>query len=166
MKTNYTRQFTILVAIVTTLLLNADSISIAKYFYSNPEARAKIATQAYNVAKDSVNKLNRRIDEMRALHDSATIEEVKATMKQGLDNIAEAKAAIQDFVPLGWNSKVFLNAQGRFSIFLLLSKIVGLAATVLAIIMGAPFWFDMLNKISNLRSAGPKPPSRTADDGK
>jgi hypothetical protein len=27
----------------------------------------------------------------------------------------------------------------------------------LAICLGAPFWFDILNKIANLRGTGPKP---------
>ena len=37
---------------------------------------------------------------------------------------------------------------------LLFSKITGLLVTILAIMMGAPFWFDLLNKISNLRGTG------------
>jgi hypothetical protein len=46
----------------------------------------------------------------------------------------------------------------------LLGKLVGLAATALAISLGAPFWFDVLNKVVSVRAAGrapaerPKPP--------
>jgi hypothetical protein len=36
-------------------------------------------------------------------------------------------------------------------------KILGLLVTVLAISLGAPFWFDLLNRLVNLRSTG-KPP--------
>jgi len=32
--------------------------------------------------------------------------------------------------------------------------------------MGAPFWFDLLNKISNLRGTGTKPQSSSDDDDK
>jgi hypothetical protein len=32
--------------------------------------------------------------------------------------------------------------------------------------MGAPFWFDLLNKISNLRGTGTRPPSTTEDRDK
>ncbi len=36
-------------------------------------------------------------------------------------------------------------------------KVVGLTATALAIMMGGPFWFQLLQKLVNVRSAGPKP---------
>jgi hypothetical protein len=41
-------------------------------------------------------------------------------------------------------------------------KIVGLVATVLAISQGAPFWFDLLRKVVNLRLAG-NPPAPAAE---
>ena len=36
------------------------------------------------------------------------------------------------------------------------SSVLGWLITALAISLGAPFWFDMLNKIIRLRGAGPK----------
>jgi hypothetical protein len=36
--------------------------------------------------------------------------------------------------------------------------IVGWLLTIIAVSLGAPFWFDVLLRISNLRAAGPKPP--------
>jgi hypothetical protein len=39
-----------------------------------------------------------------------------------------------------------------------LSKIVGLLLTAVAISFGAPFWFDALNKLVNLRATGDPPP--------
>jgi hypothetical protein len=39
----------------------------------------------------------------------------------------------------------------------ILTKAVGLFLTVLAVSLGAPFWFDMLNKFVNIRSAGARP---------
>ena len=36
-------------------------------------------------------------------------------------------------------------------------KIVGILLTTIAVSLGAPFWFDMLNKLVNLRSTGVKP---------
>jgi len=68
-----------------------------------------------------------------------------------------ARQSLEGAIPLGWNGSVFTNSQGKFSSWILLSKIVGWLATILAIMMGAPFWFDILNKISNLRSTGKKP---------
>jgi hypothetical protein len=38
-----------------------------------------------------------------------------------------------------------------------LVQILGWLLTALALSLGAPFWFDMLNKFINLRGAGDKP---------
>ncbi|NCI48390.1 hypothetical protein GWC95_00555 [Sediminibacterium roseum] len=190
LKTRHTRKFTLWIAIVLVVLLNADSISISKYLYKNPEARMELATQAYASANsDSVkaqvqgiidrnNKRKAETEAARASADTAKSNSAgpdaaqKATdtlsMKQLTDSIStqivtikSTKAILDDAIPLGWNNHVFLTAENRFSIWLVLSKIAGLGMTVLAIMMGAPFWFDVLNKVSNMRSAGSKPPSST-----
>ncbi|MEH1974235.1 MAG: hypothetical protein V7L02_13740 [Nostoc sp.] len=41
--------------------------------------------------------------------------------------------------------------------------ICGWIVSGLAIAMGAPFWFDILNKVINVRNAGPKPVAYTKD---
>ncbi len=38
-----------------------------------------------------------------------------------------------------------------------LRKLAGLLITVLAVMLGAPFWFDLLSKVASLRAAGPRP---------
>jgi len=38
-----------------------------------------------------------------------------------------------------------------------LERILGWAITAVAISLGAPFWFDLLNKIMNIRNAGKSP---------
>ena len=43
-----------------------------------------------------------------------------------------------------------------------LSRIAGEVLTIFALLMGAPFWFDLLTKLVNLRGSGP-PPASTAD---
>jgi len=40
-------------------------------------------------------------------------------------------------------------------------KIVGLLATTLAVSLGAPFWFDVLDNIMQIRAAGDQPPPST-----
>jgi hypothetical protein len=42
-----------------------------------------------------------------------------------------------------------------------LEKVAGLLVTVVAISMGAPFWFDILKKLVNVRAAGASPASTT-----
>lgn len=165
LKTKYARPFTLLVATIIALLLNADSINIAKYLYSNPEARAQVAAQAYKMADDSTQVFYKRLDEISNANDT-NVAQLKATVQKGLDNINDAKAALYENLPFGWNSTYFstLFPPHKFGsgLLALLTKITGLAVTVLAIMLGAPFWFDMLNKVSNLRSTGGKPGTGTS----
>jgi len=69
-------------------------------------------------------------------------------------------------MPLTWKAGELSDSNGKFSGLLLFAKITGLLASVLAIMMGAPFWFDMLNKISNMRSTGSKPATSTTEQEK
>ena len=38
-----------------------------------------------------------------------------------------------------------------------LERILGWTLTMIAVSLGAPFWFDILNKLVNIRNAGNKP---------
>ncbi|HYV95462.1 MAG TPA: hypothetical protein VE978_27050 [Chitinophagales bacterium] len=169
LKQKYTRRYTMIAGIVTVLFLNADSIEIAKYLYANPEARNKLAAQAYQTGSD--DSIRTKMEMLKHSHnaaDSISATQLEETMKSKFEEINQAKAALNESIPLGWNRPN--PAGGKMSYIQIavsvLLKIVGLAVTVLAIMMGAPFWFDVLNKISNLRSSGAKPPSSTDPNGK
>ena len=58
-------------------------------------------------------------------------------------------------LPIGWDSE----EDGEFTIkgLLHLKKIAGLFFTAIALSLGAPFWFDALNKLVNLRQSGIPP---------
>ena len=161
LKKKYSRPATALVAIIVTVCLNADSIALAKYLYSNPEARTKIAMQAYSAADDSV--LIKQVQQISitnadtSSHNTLSAQEIKNNIVQKIADINKAKQGLSDVMPLTWKAGELKDAGGKISLRLLFSKVTGLLATILAIMMGAPFWFDMLNKISNLRSTGAKP---------
>jgi hypothetical protein len=69
--------------------------------------------------------------------------------------VAQVGASIGDLerlgLPLGWS-------KGAFPATLDAAKIFGLLLTALAVSLGAPFWFDVLNKIMSVRAAG-RPPA-------
>jgi hypothetical protein len=159
-KHKYMRFWTFIVATTVSILMNADSIAVAKYLYNNPEARAKLSDQAFVAVKDS--SLQRSLDKLKQSQafnatDSVSLEQIEANIKDRVADIRTAENSLQDDLPLGWNDRVFNDTSGRFSGWLVLGKILGLAATILAIMMGSPFWFDVLNKVSNLRGSGKKP---------
>jgi hypothetical protein len=161
MKKRYSRPFTFLVAAVVALSLNADSINMAKYLYNNPEARAKIAASAYEAAHN--DEFKKQVDNFQAAHQELKTADTGVTLKQIQDTIAArwkqmniAKAALEEnSVPLGWNADEYKASPS--GLVFVLRKFAGLLFTFFAIIMGAPFWFQILNKIANLRGTGAKP---------
>ena len=56
-------------------------------------------------------------------------------------------------LPIGWNAKSCDYFKGWGFLLALIGWFIGAAA----ISMGAPFWFDMLVKLVNVRRAGLKP---------
>lgn len=170
LKKRYSRPATLFVAIIVTVALNADSISLAKYLYSNPEARKELAAQAYNAVSDTnfIKQVEAiKIDKAdTSSGNTMSGEEIKNKLVQKINDIDEAKQGLSSVMPLTWKKGELKDVSGNFSALLLFSKITGLLATILAIMMGAPFWFDMLNKISNLRSTGAKPQSPGGGDDK
>ncbi len=162
MKVKYTRRFTFISAIVITLFLNADTIEISKYLYNNPEARARVVAKAYETSTDKTIQLDMdRIKQRAAAKDDTTkltIDQLNDSLKVKINAINQAHAALKESIPLGWGKSEFTAQKNGWDwLGFVFTKLVGMAIMVIAIMMGAPFWFDVLNKVSNLRGVGKKP---------
>jgi hypothetical protein len=168
LKSTYSRPITFVIAILTAVLLNADSIVVAKYLYNNPEARTALAAKAYMAGDTSKTRKQIQVKGITTPGSQKVTDSLIKVVNGKIADIAKAKAALNDSIPLGWGTGEWrFQNQGKFSWRLFFTKLIGLFGTVLAIMMGAPFWFDLLNKISNLRGSGTKPaPTDKVQDNK
>lgn len=173
------------------LLLNADAISLSKRFWNDQTLRDAVSVEATEYVKstprnevigDDKAELDQSIHRMNLLRENLAgvplgwcFVDTKGAPK------ADDKAAIQtdgysahcwpDLVhPTSSFSHVSLAGTDPRLVDISewnwwLWKVLGLAATVLAISQGAPFWFDLLQKAVNLRLAG-TPPSTTNEPKK
>jgi hypothetical protein len=124
---------TLLVSLIITLIMGADTLALAGTLYKEPTLRS-------------------------AVTGAATAFPTTPTTSTSPTNLTEQSASVQKVIgeigkinlPLGW-SDLPTDFMGWFR------KVIGLLATTLALSLGAPFWFDMLKKISNVRMTGPKP---------
>lgn len=138
------------VAIVSVAALNVDTVSIARYLYDHPaEASALVdhITEVVSEAKKEKTDTTTLSTEKKIEKNMEELQRIQAQMK--------ATA-----LPMGWEDQPALTGTAW------LTKIVGLMMTALAAIVGAPFWFDLLNKLVNLRSAGKKPPTDEDENDK
>lgn len=89
------------------------------------------------------------------------LESVKQKVNQALEDVS---------LPIGWNpSNLGQQAEEsrgwpvKWWPFPFVRRILGWMLSGLAIAMGAPFWFELLGKVINVRNSGPKPVSHTKE---
>lgn len=133
---------TIAIAVALVLVLNVSTLRIADQLSAEPKVLANVVAQA----------------EARAGEEEAT---PKAGETQGAADLKQAgkdaEATVDDLaalsLPVFWTEEK--NRPGSAEEWLL--ALAGWLVTIAAVSLGAPFWFDALGKISNLRMAGKKP---------
>lgn len=134
-------------AVVLTLVFNVDTIGVTQSLWRAPTVRAAAVAAANSVVANGG---------VTAPAGSCAASASNTAQSDICSAAAAAKAGIDDAkslqVPLGWQG-----TPGDAAGWLL--KILGWLVTVFALSFGAPFWFDVLGKVVNMRSSGPKPAS-------
>jgi len=128
---------TIAVAVILASLLNVDSVLISRHLARDSAVRSVIVAQADEMAHQPLGGTN-------------PPQETSARAQLLEDRIQELKSV---GIPLGWPDPD--GPPAGFGWFLL--KALGILLTAGAASLGAPFWFDMLNKIISVRAAGKAP---------
>ena len=141
---------------------NVDSIEIATRMWREPTLRQVIVAQANNYQGSEVGaSLNEFVDQVNQLGIPVGWTTVPATDGQRCGwtpGFAVYPAIWKD------NScQVLLNLPRMDDGWGWLLKFFGLLISGVAAAQGAPFWFDMLKKLINIRSSGPSP--KPARDG-
>lgn len=128
------------VALVIAVALNANSFVIADALYKDAALRDQFVKRAEAIITDCKDSNGKKMDCRK--------------------NAAEIKKQLRS-LPLGWEAPAKWTAPLKWKMFranvLTWFSIFGLLLTALAISMGAPFWFDVLNKLNSIRMTGIKP---------
>ena len=125
------------IAAIVTLMFNADALQVSRALWNDDAVRAAVVAQA-----------QKSVDEGKAEADMGQ------SISQSADTLADQVADVGALeLPLGWSTdpddpRWFDSAAGAAG------KLLGLLATVLALTLGAPFWFDLLGRVSRVRTSG------------
>lgn len=136
----YKRQTQLILFIIGCVIaggFNADIIEIYQTLSDNPELAVEIA----DVAGDYLAK-NPNVEMQK------TIEEL----------IKDDLASVESPLGIGWD----FDKVKTYDWWDWIYKVFGWLITALSVTLGAPFWFDLLKKLVNIRSAGAKPASSTS----
>lgn len=164
----YVRVWIFCISISLCILLNVDSILITKRLWQDPaiakQSADLVQENMKNISMDSTKKFaviktDAGTDTMGLVTidnnnvDAAMNKTATASLKKNVKNIKVTTAVIKELpIPIGWGKGNYpVTFWGWFP------KLFGWLLTAFALMLGAPFWFDLLNKIVNLRSVGKKP---------
>jgi hypothetical protein len=142
------------IGFVVAVGFNVDTISLADYLYRNETQRGAIVAQAGSIAKDEnglpssyqdvkdqINSLLLPIGWDFLFQQDRQDDAVRMAAEQQAAQAPAAEHTLVDSLRPAWN---------RYHVWLM--KPLGWLLTAVAITLGAPFWFDILNKIMVIRS--------------
>ena len=172
----YTQLVTFLMGLVLAVCFNVNSVTIVTRLYQDRDLRETMVRQAQTyVAQDAKAKA-----EAAAAADAAPDPLLEAKQKQAA--FEKARSDLLANAPVGWASDLakartdFAAAKPAvqpsrwdWTVWFLLQVpawLPGWLITALACMLGAPFWFDLLNKLVNVRNTGPKPESGADTPGR
>jgi len=176
----YTQIILLGVGLVIAGSFNVDTIKIVRILENNPAIRDQVLAQANAYSKEHKD-LDGQIAQQEAKVNSFGKPTAKdnaaklAAEKKSLDQKKASKALedtlfsqanhlvgkdinqVNSVLSLGWNGGFCKNFE--------ITSLLGWVLTALAISMGAPFWFDLLNKLVQLRSSvAPKDDAKAKTD--
>ena len=121
----------LVIAVVASAALNVDTFAIADSLSKDEALRESVVAAA-----------------------EARVEQKDAGEEKAALSHEQIQTEIESLgLPIGWTSDEEM-PRDSWAWFL---KVCGILLTALLVSLGAPFWFDLLNKIVNLRSSGNKP---------
>lgn len=129
------------VAVVVTATTNADTLAIARALFTQPQLRAAVASRAAEWVQEKAPQPGTPTDQFEKAWNDANLRLKKASTELSALSL-----------PIGWIRGPTPDE--------LPGKIVGLLFTMIAVSLGAPFWFDLLNRLVNLRAVGNAPAAR------
>jgi len=121
---------------------NLDSLALIRALANSPEARVQMVGVANELAsKAEANTIG---DTDPLTHALDASQSATAKLTQAKNTLAAAQ------LPMGWTERP---QQG----YEWLTKAVGLVLSIFAVSLGAPFWFDLLQRFIKIRSSGISP---------
>jgi hypothetical protein len=166
----HTQTVTLIAAALITLATNADSLQLAQRLWMDPAVRATVVDSAEHRVQDVGRPL-----ETVEYADPTSLKPNKPAETESPEEVNhltnEEEALIGEV--LGWDHESSAIADSERNHgkcegwwLWLLKRCGGWFITVMAVSLGAPFWFDTLNRFMNIRSTGRAPDEKQDKSGK
>ena len=134
--------------VLISVAFNADTFQIAQKLSIDPEARREIIEQAYVFMEREQNL---------SLADTLSTTPSDSLEQQVRQLIDEELAMASTALGLGWEQAPKISLSSSIWWQYVGQRVPGWIITAFAITLGASFWFDLLKRIMNIRTATRKP---------
>jgi hypothetical protein len=145
----HTQTAGLVTAAVLVVLANVDTVQLAVSLASSPAARLKIVEIAQQNLREQQTILNQV--ESAENQTETTLAQAKADTDTALKTLAKANSDMESAgLRIGWTG--WPSGANEW-----LAKVAGLLVSIFAVSLGAPFWFDVLQRFMQVRAAGASP---------
>ena len=135
----------VLVGLVIAIGANASTFETAKRLWQEPATRQAVATAASGLAQSDKPQGKDLSSVAKATHDLTEL-----SLPIGWDATTKTQWRKDWWRPDEWSRYQW-------------GTVAGWVLTALLVMLGAPFWFDLLTRLVSLRSTGTKPPTAQDD---
>ena len=152
------KYLSVLVGVLIAVAFNANSVSVTRALWQDPDLRAHMVSVGEKVAEDHLQKqvessvqpapANPPEGQAPEKTSDAKLHDQLVNIQKSIDN---ANSALKP-LPIGWNGVALTVGPTTW-----IERVLGWLITGLAVSLGAPFWFDILSKLVNIRGTGDKP---------
>jgi hypothetical protein len=147
------KYISVFVGILLAIAFNADSVSVTRALWQDPALRAQMVDVGEKLAEDHLKKqVESGAQPAPEKTPDVQLHDQLVEIQKNIDN---ANSALKP-LPIGWNGVALTVGPTTW-----IERVIGWLVTGLAVSLGAPFWFDILSKLVNIRGAGDKPAKAT-----
>tara|TARA_A100001015_G_scaffold319946_1_gene444610 strand:+ start:1315 stop:2421 length:1107 start_codon:yes stop_codon:yes gene_type:complete len=157
--------------IFTNTQLRTSMVAVAERVADHPETVSEFYTRTFDASIRQIDaQYKQRLDSATDAEKEALLDEIAAVKAAQADTFTKKRIAAIDSItrqlsitglPLSWKPadslKAFWTANGLDTFADIMLALLGWAIAAGCLSMGAPFWFDLLLKLVNVRRAGIKP---------
>ncbi|MCC6616703.1 MAG: hypothetical protein IT320_24730 [Anaerolineae bacterium] len=164
----------LIIGLLLAIFLNADSLHVARTLWEDPTLRAAVAATAREDVASGA--LGTEIDQSQQNNDAfQTPDQTEPTTPSNADLAQDVRGTVEQLLslrlPIGWeftavtqgcfqadaNAVACDNSRNLWSLGpannpgwlgLVVRKLIGYLITMIAVAQGAPFWFDLLNRLA------------------
>lgn len=158
------RQQTVALTVSAVLVLcaNVDTFSIATALYTTPELRAELIARAEDIVTNDpaggAETAGAASTDPPSTQTVSTTDQALAAERQkfteAVDAYNQARSSMAETgLQFGWKNLPTKPMDW-------IAKVLGLLISVFAVALGAPFWFDVLNRFMKVRQSGIAPPKK------